>query len=80
MIQKLPFGGFKWIENVDKFTADEIDRLVRKDQKGFVLEVDVIHCKFYETFWVSFLIARSNFDQSGDIWFQQTKRFFLSIF
>ena len=41
MIQKLPIGGFKWIENVDRFTEDEIDRLVRTDQKGYLLEVDL---------------------------------------
>ena len=40
MIQKLPTGGFKWITDVDRFTPEEISKLVGGD-KGYLLEVDV---------------------------------------
>ena len=41
MIQKLPTHGFKWINNVDKFIPKNIDKLVKKDKNGYLLEVDV---------------------------------------
>ena len=45
MVQKLPNGGFNWVEDVSKFTMKEIDRLVKEDQKGYLLEVDVNYPK-----------------------------------
>ena len=39
MVQKLPTQGFKW-ENGEDFTP-EIDELVKKDKRGYLLEVDV---------------------------------------
>ena len=41
MTQDLPVEGFNWVKNVERFTSDEISRLVDKDKKGYVLEVDV---------------------------------------
>ena len=46
MFQKLPkTGGFKWVNDVKKFTSDEIGRLVKSDNKGYLLEVDVKYPK-----------------------------------
>ena len=45
MVQKLPTGGFNWVKDVDRFTMEEIDRLVKEDQKGYLLEVDVNYPK-----------------------------------
>ena len=45
MVQKLPTGGFNWVEDVDRFTMQEIDRLVKEDMKGYLLEVDVKYPK-----------------------------------
>ena len=38
MIQLLPAGGFKWVNDV---TPDEIGRIVKHGSKGYLLEVDV---------------------------------------
>ena len=43
MVQKLPTQGFKW-ENGEDFTP-EIDELVKKDKRGYLLEVDVKYPK-----------------------------------
>ena len=43
MVQKLPIQGFKW-ENGEDFTP-EIDELVKKDKRGYLLEVDVKYPK-----------------------------------
>ena len=40
MTQKLPTGGFMWVNDVSKFTPDEIGKLVKRDNKGYLLEVD----------------------------------------
>ena len=40
MSQKLPTGGFKWVEDVSKFTPERIRELVNGD-KGYLLEVDI---------------------------------------
>ena len=45
MVQKLLTGGFNWVKDVDRFTVQEIDRLVKEDQKGYLLEVDVNYPK-----------------------------------
>ena len=44
MIQKLPTHGFSW-EKVEDFTPKKIDKLVKKDKKGCILEVDVEYPK-----------------------------------
>ena len=44
MIQKLPIHEFTW-EKVDNFTPEKIDRLVKTDKKGNILEVDVDYAK-----------------------------------
>ena len=44
MIQKLPAHGFLWNEAED-FTPEKKDKLVKKDKKGYLLEVDVEHPK-----------------------------------
>ena len=42
MTQNLPVGGFRCIEKPEIFNSSEmISRLVEKDKKGYVLEVDV---------------------------------------
>ena len=40
-VQKLPKHGFKWIEKVEEFTPEEIAKLAKKDNKGYVFEVEV---------------------------------------
>ena len=45
MINKLPTHGFKWVNKVEDFTADFIAKLVKKDKKGYFLEVDVDYPK-----------------------------------
>ena len=42
MSQKLPTGGFKWVHDV---TPDEIGRLVKYNNKGYLLEVDAKYPK-----------------------------------
>ena len=44
MIQRLPRHGFVW-EKVDDFTFEKIGKLVNKDKKGYILEVDEEHPK-----------------------------------
>ena len=44
MIQKLQTLGFSW-EKLEDFTPDKIDKLVKKDKKGYILEVDVEYPK-----------------------------------
>ena len=39
--QPLPTGGFKWVDDESKFTSEKIDELVKRDSKGYLLEVDV---------------------------------------
>ena len=45
MVQKLPTHGFVWINQVEKFTPEFIRKLVEKDRKGYILEVDVDYAK-----------------------------------
>ena len=44
MVQNLPTHGFKW-ENGEDFTPEKIDELVKKDKRGYLLEVDVKYPK-----------------------------------
>ena len=37
MSKLLPTGGFKWVNDVSKFTSDEIGRLARRNNKGYLL-------------------------------------------
>ena len=45
MVQKLPTHGFRWVKNVEEFTPEKIAKLVKKDRKGYILEVDVDYPK-----------------------------------
>ena len=45
MVQKLPTHGFLWKNMVGEFTPEKINELVRKDRKGYFLEVDVKYLK-----------------------------------
>ena len=45
MIQPLPTGGFKWVNDLSRFTPDEIGRLAKRGSKGYLLEVDVKYPK-----------------------------------
>ena len=40
-IQELPTHGFKWISNIEKFTATYIGMLVKNNKHGYLLEVNV---------------------------------------
>ena len=40
MSQKLPTGGFKWVDDISKFTSEKIGSLAIDDSKGYLLEVD----------------------------------------
>ena len=44
MVQNLPTHGFLWKE-VEDFTPEKIDELVKKDKRGYLLEVDVEYSK-----------------------------------
>ena len=44
MINNLPTHGFKW-KNGEDFTPEKIDKLVKKDKRGYLLEVDVKYPK-----------------------------------
>ena len=45
MVQKLPTHGFLWKKKVEEFTPEKTDELVRKDKKGYLLEVDLEYPK-----------------------------------
>ena len=45
MVQKLPTHGFRWINKVEEFKPEKITKLVKKDSKGYILEVDVEYPK-----------------------------------
>ena len=40
MSQLLPTGGFKWVNDLSRFTPEEIGRLAKHGSKGYLLEVD----------------------------------------
>ena len=40
MVQNLPTHGFKW-KNGEDLTPEKIDKLIKKDKRGYLLEVDV---------------------------------------
>ena len=42
MIQELPTGGFKWVNDTNRFTPDE---LAKSNSKGYLLEVDAKYHK-----------------------------------
>ena len=44
MYQNLPTHGFLW-EEAEVFTPEKIDELVKKDKRGYLLEVDVKYPK-----------------------------------
>ena len=39
MVQKLPTHGFKWINKVEEFTPEKIAELVKKERKGYILDI-----------------------------------------
>ena len=41
MSEALPIHGFKWVKNVEEFTAKTITKLAKKNKHGYLLEVDV---------------------------------------
>lgn len=41
MALELLTHGFKWRDNVEGFSAEGIAKLVKKDKKGYFLEVDI---------------------------------------
>ena len=45
MSQPLPTGGFKWVNDVSRFTPNKIGRLAKHGSKGYLLEVDVKYPK-----------------------------------
>ena len=44
MVQNLPTHGFKWRKE-EEFTPEKIDELVKKDKRGYLLEIDVEYPK-----------------------------------
>ena len=44
MVQKLPTHGFLWKE-AENLTSEKIDKLVKKDERGYLLEVNVEYPK-----------------------------------
>ena len=45
MVNKLPTHGFRWVKKVEELTSEKIAKLVEKDEKGYILEVDVEYPK-----------------------------------
>ena len=45
MSQPLPTGGFKWVNDLSRFTPDETDEIAKRGSKGYLLEVDVKYPK-----------------------------------
>ena len=45
MVQKLPTHRFLWKKKVEEFTPEKTDEIVRKDRKGYPLDVDVKYPK-----------------------------------
>ena len=45
MSEALPANGFKWVKNVEEFTAKRITKLAKKNKRGSILEVDVEYPK-----------------------------------
>ena len=45
MSQPLPAGEFKWVNDLSRFTPDEIGRLAKRGSKGYLLEVDAKYPK-----------------------------------
>ena len=45
MCQLLPTGGFKWVNDLSRFTPKEIAGLAKHGTKGYLLEVDVRYPK-----------------------------------
>ena len=45
MSQELPTHGFRWVKNVEAFTPKKIAKLTLKNEKGYLLEVDVDYPK-----------------------------------
>ena len=45
MGQPLPTGGFKWVNDVRRFTSEKTGRLAKHGSKGYLLEVDVKYPK-----------------------------------
>ena len=41
MSEALPTHGFKWVKNIEEFTAKRITKLAKKNKHGYLLEVDV---------------------------------------
>ena len=41
MSEALPTHGFKWVKNVEEFTAKRITKLAKKNKHGYLIEVDV---------------------------------------
>ena len=41
MSEALPTHGFKWVKNVEEFTAKRITKLAKKNKHGYLLDVDV---------------------------------------
>ncbi|XP_057308090.1 uncharacterized protein LOC130645977 [Hydractinia symbiolongicarpus] len=41
MRQDLPTDGFKWVSNVEAFTERRIEKLVRDNKHGYILEVEI---------------------------------------
>ena len=45
MSQKLPVNGFKWVENTSEINEEFIKNYDENNDKGYILEVDVIYPK-----------------------------------
>ena len=41
MVQNLPTHELLWKKKAEDFTPEKIDKLVKKDKRGYFLEVDV---------------------------------------
>ena len=41
MSEPLPYGGFRWVKDTEKFTMDYIEKLSDKSEKSHFFEVDI---------------------------------------
>ena len=64
MSEYLPYGGFKWLKNVDKFDVNSINE---KSSTGYFFEVDLKYPKNLHELHNDYPLAPENFAASSDM-------------
>ena len=63
MSEALPTHGFKWVKNVEEFTAKRITKLAKKNKHGYLLEVDVDYPEELHEKQLPFLTEKMEIDK-----------------